>query len=310
VATPPTQPPPQAGTERTAASAPTCPELDPTDVGASNWRSVVLRQAQSLSDELDALPRNFRTGGVEPLGQQVRDHIGAAREIAKDAPHSWKTLRNWWTGNGVETAWDHLQAAREDLLAIAPTAAVRAQLPSLQRRLVSTSPDPAHDPQLDAIKKIAATDGDLSSEDREQIRAAHEHVRIAEDDHSEARSFRNNLLLWSGGLAVGSIVLAGITQDGFRTLVIGAVAGVLTTALAWRDLTHLAGPFAVNTAQAALKVPAGAAAALLGVLLVRSGIISGLSVTSSTAYGYAVVFGLSQQALTQVVDNAAKKIGS
>jgi hypothetical protein len=310
VATPPTQPLPQTASDRTAVSRPTDAELDPTDVGASNWRSVVLRQAQRLSDELDALPLDRTTGGTEPLCQQVRDHIDAAREIAKDAPHSWKTLRNWWTGNGVETAWSHLQTAREDLLTIAPTAAVRAQLPSLQRHLVSASPDAAHDPQLDAIKKIAATDGDLSSEDREQIRAAHEHVRFTEDDHSEARSFRNNLLLWTGGLAVGSIVLAGITQDGFRTLVIGAVAGVLTTALAWRDLTHLAGPFVVNTAQAALKVPAGAAAALLGVLLVRSGIISGLSVTSSTAYGYAVVFGLSQQALTQVVDNAAKKIGS
>jgi hypothetical protein len=270
----------------------------------------VLRQAQRLSDELDALPQDRTREGAELLGQQVRDHIDAAREIAKDAPHSWKTLRNWWTGNGVQTAWDHLQTAREDLLTIAPTAAVRAQLPSLQRRLVSSSPDPAHDPQLDAIKKIAAMEGDLSSGDREQIKAAHEHVRIVEDDHSEARSFRNNLLLWASGLAVGSIILASITQEGFRTLVIGAVAGVLTTTLAWRNLTHLSGPFAVNTAQAALKVPAGAAAALLGVLLVRSGIISGLNVTSSIADGYAVVFGLSQQALTQVVDNAAKKIGS
>jgi hypothetical protein len=93
-------------------------------------------------------------------------------------------------------------------------------------------------------------------------------------------------------------------------MVIGAVAGLLTTALAWRTLTHLPGPFAVSTAQAALKVPAGAAAALLGVVLVRSGILSGLSVGPSTADGYAVVFGLSQQALTQVVDNAAKKLGT
>jgi hypothetical protein len=91
---------------------------------------------------------------------------------------------------------------------------------------------------------------------------------------------------------------------------VGAGAGLLTTALAWRNLTHLTGPFAVNTAQAALKVPAGAVSAILGVILVKSGIISGLSVTASAAFGYAVVFGLSQQALTQVVDNAAKKIGT
>jgi len=287
---------------------PAGPEPDPTEVGSSNWRSVVLRQAQRLSDELDTLPQVDGGEHAAPIVEQARYHVGAARKIAQDAPHSWKTLRNWWTGNGVETAWNHLQTAREDLLTIGPAATVRSQLPALQRRLATASPDPAHDPQLESIKGIAAQTGDLSPGDREQIRAAHEHVRVADDDHSEARSFRNNLLLWTGGLAVGAIVLASIEQDGFRYLVIGAVAGLLTTALAWRNLTHLGGPFAVSTAQAALKVPAGAAAALLGVLLVRSGIISGLSASPSIADGYAVVFGLSQQALTQVVDSAAKKI--
>jgi hypothetical protein len=164
--------------------------------------------------------------------------------------------------------------------------------------------------QVAEIKQIASATGNLSPEQRQHIRTAHEHVRFTEDDHSEARSFRNNLLLWTAGLAIGSAVLASIEQHGFRYLVVGAVAGLLTTALAWRNLTQLGGPFAVNTAQAALKVPAGAAAALVGVLLVRSGIISGLEVSSSAAYGYAVVFGLSQQALTQVVDNAAKKIAT
>lgn len=105
-------------------------------------------------------------------------------------------------------------------------------------------------------------------------------------------------------------MLAGVEAHGFRYLVIGAVAGMLITALARRNLTHLTGPFAVNTAQALLKVSAGAAAALLGVILVRSRIISGLSVSQTSADGYAFVFGLCQQALTQVVDNAAQKIGS
>jgi hypothetical protein len=106
-----------------------------------------------------------------------------------------------------------------------------------------------------------------------------------------------------------ALVLASITSHGFRYALVGAVAGLLTTAVAWRSLTHLSGPYSVSTAQAVLKVSAGAASALLGVLLVRSGIISGLTVTSSSAYGYAVVFGFSQQAFTQAVDGAAKKLG-
>lgn len=295
---------------RNQPSGPTTGATGPVAVGSSNWRSGVLRQADRLTDELGALPPDDVAAAPQPVVEQVRNHIEAARAIALGESKLWERLRDWWTGNGVETACNHLQTAREDLFLVEPAAQVRAQLPGLQRRMVKVSPDPAHDPQLDAIKKVAARDGDLSPEDRQQIKAAHEHVRVAEDDHSEARAFRNNLFMLALGLGIAAVAIAGITTNGFRYLLVGAGAGLLTTALAWRSLTYLTGPFAVNTAQATLKVPAGAVAAILGVILVRSGIISGLNVSDSTAYGYAVVFGLSQQALTQVVDNAAKKIGN
>jgi hypothetical protein len=241
------------------------------------------------------LPRRARVCGDRASGGYVRAHLGE---------------ENWWTGNGVETRLESPPDGPRGSPVVAPAAAVRAQLPSLQRRLVKASPDPAHDPQLESVKGIARTGGDLSDEQRDEIRAAHERVRVAEDDHSEARAFRNNLLLWSLGLSAISVVLASIQDSGFDYLAVGAGAGMLTTALAWRSLTQLSGPYAIDTAQALLKVPAGAVAALLGVILVRSRVVSGVSVDASTAYGYAVLFGVSQQALTQVVDNAAKKIGS
>ena len=279
-------------------------------VGSSNWRSAVLRQAARLTDELEALTPQTPASSSQIQITQVRKRIGAAQAIALGKARPWARLRDWWTGNSVETAWDHLQTAREDLFLVEPGTQVRSQLPALQRRLTKVSPDPAHDPQLNALKKIASSNGDLSTDDRQQIRAAHEHVRAVEDDHSEARAFRNNLLMLTLGLGIAAVVLAAITADGFDYLLVGAGAGLLTTALAWRNLTHLTGPFAINTTQAALKVPAGATAAVLGVILVQSGIISGLTVNSASAYGYAVVFGLSQQALTQVVDSAAKKVAS
>jgi hypothetical protein len=208
----------------------------------------------------------------------VRERIDAARGIAEHAPRSWETLRDWWTGNAVETACEHLPTAREDLFMFAPAASVRAQLPSIQRRLAKVSPDPAHDPQLAGVREIASTSGALSLDQREGIRTAHEHVRVVEDDHSEGRGFRNNLLLWSAGPTAVAIVLAAIQDSGFDYLAVGAGAGMLTTALAWRNLTHVEGPYAVSTAEALLKIPAGAASALLGVVLVRSGVISGLNV--------------------------------
>jgi hypothetical protein len=165
-----------------------------------------------LTDEVAALLPATLAEAPAMLGDQVRDRIAAARTIAQDAPHSWKTLRNWWTGNAVETAWNHLQTAREDMLLIAPTADVRAQMPALQRRLATISPDPAHDPQLETLKRITATTGDLSLDQRGEIRAAHEHVRAVADNHSEARSFRNNLILWTAGLVIGSVVLASVEE--------------------------------------------------------------------------------------------------
>ncbi len=283
---------------------------EPVPVGSSNWRSAVLRQADRLADELEALDAADVKGATPAVVAQVRSHIGNARAIALGKPYLLRAVRDWWTGNGVETAWNHLQTAREDLFLVEPAPQIGAQLPGLRRRLAAVSPDPAHDPQLEEIKKVAARAGDLSSEERRQIKSAHEHVRISEDDHSEARSFRNNLILLTERPGRHCPVLAAITSSGFKFMLVGAGCGLLTTALTWRNLTHLTAPFAVNTAQAALKVPAGAVSAVLGVILVRSGIISGLKVNSDVAYGYAVVFGLSQQALTKVVDNAAKKIGS
>lgn len=282
-----------------------------TDAGTSTWRSLVLRQARRLTEELDSLePQQLQEDNA--LIAQTRRRVAQAENLAR-APTKWgtlwPTLRNWWTGNGVETAWNDLQRARETLLLVEPSDQVKAQLPALQRRVASASPDPAHDPHLAALREITSSTSALTDDQRAQIAAAHEHVTAIQNDHSAARQFRNNLLLWTAGLAVGSLALAGITPHGFRYVLVGAVAGLLTTAVTWRSLAHLSGPYSVSTAQATLKVSAGAASALLGVLLVRSEIVSGLAVSSTAAYGYAVVFGFSQQAFTQAVDGAAKKLG-
>jgi hypothetical protein len=201
---------------RKPAATQLIPQGNPVTVGSSNWQAGVLRQADRLTDELGALSSEELAAAPEVMVQQVRSHVDAARTIAENEPGLAERLRDWWTGNAVETAWNHLQTAREDLFLVEPSAQVRAQLPGLQRRMAKASPDPAHDPQLDALKKVAAGGGDLSVDDRRLIKAAHEHVRVAEDDHSEARTFRNNLLLLTLGLSIIAIALAAITAHGFK----------------------------------------------------------------------------------------------
>ncbi len=303
-----TDDPTQASNPRSGAQATSQDEV--INVGASAWRSQVLRQARRLREELSEVPAAMRDATSEAVAVEAEDRIGQAEALAHaEHKNPFVTFRDWWTGNAVETAWDDLQTAREKLLLFEPSDQVRAQLPTLQRRLARASPDPAHDPRLSRLRAIAESSGELSADQRAQVAAAHQHVTATANDHTPARLFRNDLLLWTVGLAVLSLVVASIESHGFRYVLIGAVAGMLTTAVAWRSLTQLSGPYSVSTAQATLKISAGAASALLGVVLVRSGVISGLSVSGSAAYGYAIVFGFSQQAFTQAVDGAAKRLG-
>lgn len=117
------------------------------------------------------MPAEILTQAPPALIKQTSDHIAASKVVAEEAPRSWETLRNWWTGNGVETAWNHLQTAREDTLLFAPSSAVRAQLPSLLHRLGQVSTDPAHDTQIEAIKSTVARSGDLSADQRERCQS-------------------------------------------------------------------------------------------------------------------------------------------
>ncbi len=169
----------------------------PPQVGTSSWRSEVLQQAERLEDELKAIPADALATAPPELAKQAERHIAEARQIAELTRHDpFEVLRSWWTGNSVNAAWNHLQSAREDLLAIAPSEAVRALLPSLARRAASVSPDPAHDPNLEAVKEVATNTGAITDEQRLRLRAAQTQIRVAQDEaHEEARSFRNNLWL-------------------------------------------------------------------------------------------------------------------
>jgi hypothetical protein len=95
----------------------------------------VLRQARRLDNELDALPEGSLTGGNAKLADGVRERIADARKLAEDTADKPRMLRNWWTGNAIETAWDDLQTAREQLMLIEPSDHVRASLPATRQGL-------------------------------------------------------------------------------------------------------------------------------------------------------------------------------
>ncbi|MDA8395538.1 MAG: hypothetical protein M0T72_09930, partial [Candidatus Dormibacteraeota bacterium] len=88
---------------------------------------------------------------------------------------------------------------------------------------------------------------------------------------------------------------------------LGAAAGAASTVTALQSGTAISGPFGVLTAQALLKVVTGALTGWLGVLLMVFGGISALKVQGTGVILFAILFGFSQQLLTQMVD---KQVGT
>jgi hypothetical protein len=86
--------------------------------------------------------------------------------------------------------------------------------------------------------------------------------------------------------------------------VIGATAATVAAAAAIRRTRGSSEPYGVPMALAALKLPTGAATAVLGLLLMRGEFIPGLSALDSPAQivSWAIVFGYAQQLFTRFID--------
>ena len=88
---------------------------------------------------------------------------------------------------------------------------------------------------------------------------------------------------------------------------IGALGAALAGAAALRNLGSHSTPYAVPVTLAFFKLPTGAVTAVVGLLLMRADFVPGLSALDSSAQilGWAVVFGIAQQLVTQFADSQA-----
>ncbi|MFF3680229.1 hypothetical protein ACFYYS_40435 [Streptomyces sp. NPDC002120] len=105
---------------------------------------------------------------------------------------------------------------------------------------------------------------------------------------------------------------AGVSSWGDYLVVevAGLLAAGLAAASALRNMRGTATPYQVPVALAALKLPAGALTAVLGLLLMRGGFVPGLSSLDSSAQiiAWAIIFGYAQELFTQYVDKRGQKV--
>ena len=260
---------------------------------SANWRGGVRNQVARLEQDLARVPRPYPDEeGIE----RVRDAIGRAR-ASVDTPG---TLMSWWGGNLASRAWCELALAREELIQHQSEDVVRAQLPFLKTL------SGADEGTLSAITAIKPKPGPVPRDVLAQAMREHA-VRLGES-HGRTRQLRNGIILAIIGIVAVLAVALHFSGPILREAMgLGAAAGAASTVTALQSGTTISGPFGVLTAQALLKVVAGALTGWLGVLLMVFGGISALKVQGTGVILFAILFGFSQQLLTQMVD---KQVGS
>jgi hypothetical protein len=90
----------------------------------------------------------------------------------------------------------------------------------------------------------------------------------------------------------------------------GFLGAAMSAALSIRNVRGSSDPYSIPVALSFLKLPTGALTALVGIVLIRAGLVPGIENLNSTAeiIAWALAFGFSQQLFTGVVDRQARSV--
>lgn len=297
----------------------------------AHWRSVVLdraewvrQEAQRCRERAVARPadwRNLVDSLTEVLEVACPARQGWARRLTRPA----REIARTWSGADVERAWAALHRAEESLILLQPDDTVRAA--------ILTAPTGYADSgaRRDTAGRAAKT-GAVTEAEREWLRARR-HLADAASEASQGRvrTFRNVLIGLGILLTVGLLIAAfwgyrdrsalplcpatensstcGARTDVLRVEFFGALGGALSIVTALRVLNGFRGSYGLPLAQALLKLPLGAAAALTGIVIVQQEGLGPLHPQPiSQLVPLAFIFGVGQVAVTKNIDNRASDL--
>lgn len=99
------------------------------------------------------------------------------------------------------------------------------------------------------------------------------------------------------------------SADVLMVELLGALGGLLSAVFFLKGLQAVRGPYGLPLAQGVLKVPTGAAVALVGIWIVQRGVLGFLTPQAGDKIiAYAILFGFAQQALTNALDSRASAL--
>jgi hypothetical protein len=309
-----------------------------------SWVAAVRSAANRLADELQLTSCPHPTPGYAASQQAAKAAIERALTHAqrsglvveagpfKRLRGTWRRIADWWTGGDVDQAWSELHTANQAMLAIEAPAAVKARLADMAAT-VMTALDPADvrvPDYLKTLQLLAPASRDIRPADRVQLRAIREVCDSSSDGgHSDARAFRNTLILVGALLAAALAIVALVAwaDQSFRAVfaaagthpsgwyvfeleLVASLSGLTGAVLALRNYTGFQYSYGLPFVQAVLKGNAGAATGLFGVLLARAGIAGG-SLTlhpGGSTFAVALIFGYAQYLFTRLIDQQANTV--
>lgn len=312
-------------------------------IGELEGRVKAVRGGRQRKERAEPFPQRLlkRSARKEPpAGEEVLKAVDADICRAKRALEPLGLLRGicaWWSGSAITTAWEAVHVAELALLSVEANEEVRVVAPRLlswiERTMDKGTQREAHET---ALKSANPT--------RAQVRGALADVIEANGNrYANLRAFRNTLILIMLALlvaVVGISVWHGVnphflslctsstdattgkkvteclgtegSSDGADVAMVaalGALGGLLAIAFSFSESTVAPTRYDPKTWQAFLKPITGAATAVVAVLLLQSNLLlKPVEQTQSMFLAYAVLFGFSQQLLTQFVDKRANSL--
>jgi hypothetical protein len=267
--------------------------------GRPAWRVAVAAEADRLGAQLAAALDSPDGPQHDPSAVLViRRAIDQARQIATGKVSWWRTLPDWWYGTSIESSWQALHRAAEQLVMVQPPAALQVAVPYLESLATATFGADHAAAEQHALAGVPGTGPNRLVAQR--ILVAY-HVR-SDTRHQQVRQLRNLLYVFLVVVAAIDCALwaTGVTSGAVVGL--GALAGTVSVAFAIRGGSP-SGPYNLLPAQSLLKVTTGAATAIMAVKVLD--FASNVPASTARDSVYAIVFGFSQQAFTRLVDQRA-----
>jgi hypothetical protein len=325
-----------SSTKNTALDA----DQDIAGYARSSWWQRTVAHIAELQCQLNRI-KSLKPHGLAPheeeIATKVVTHLNAARLAADRRKNPWSII----SGADIDRAFANIHRAETNILRLTPT----EELGELGTLVLANARQHlgGEDPRRAKLETELRNNGHkLTEEMRELAVTTLLAAQMAEEkERARARSFRNILLasvmattviaglfiLW-GFLSPSSIASnicfvpdppgpqicpIGSTETGQDMLIVmafGSAAAAFAAAVSLKGIQGTSTPYSVPLMLVLLRIPVGALAALMGLVLIHGGFIPGLSNLDSAPQiiAWAILFGILQESVTRLVDRQGKDI--